>query len=116
MSPRRLFLVVVLVAFTAYSTFVVGTRGYFGFLTLAWRERWGMQVLLDLTIALLLFWDRALADPRARARGPVWPWLVATVFLGSIAPLVWLLLAPRGGGDPRSHPAEGGVDPRPGPG
>ena len=59
-------------------------QGYFGFLTLALREPWGMQILLDLAIAMALVGSWLHRD--ARARGiPALPYLMALPFLGSIA-------------------------------
>ncbi len=83
-------LVVLFAAFTAYSVFVTVTEGYFGFITLALNERWGMQVILDLFISLTIAWAWLRHD--ARNRGIVaWPYQVATFFLGSIAVLAYLI-------------------------
>ena len=55
------------------------------------RERWGLQVLVDLTIALVLLMPHLIRD--ARARGiPAWPFVVATVFLGSMGPLAYAVV------------------------
>jgi hypothetical protein len=80
----------VLVPFTAYSLVVIARHGYFGFLTLAAREPWGMQLLLDLLIALFLVGGSIRRD--ARERGiPAAPYLVALPFLGSISALAYLV-------------------------
>jgi hypothetical protein len=50
----------------------------------------GIQVLVDLTIALTLVLIWIVRD--ARERGVSWvPYAVITVFLGSVGPLVYLL-------------------------
>jgi hypothetical protein len=83
-------LVLVLLVFTVYSVYVVVTHGYFGFLTVAWREPWAMQMLLDLTIALTLFTRWMIPDARRRGIS-WWPYLAACVALGSIGALAYLV-------------------------
>jgi hypothetical protein len=73
----------VLAGFGAFSVWVVASQGYLGFLALAGREPWGLQVLLDLVIAASFAAGWMIADGRRR-RIAVWPYLVVTVFLGSI--------------------------------
>jgi hypothetical protein len=88
---------VVLVPFLAFSLHVVETHGYLGFLYLAGRERWGLQMLLDLVIfcSLVLSW----LVPDARRRGlAAWPWIGLTLTLGSIGPLGYLVRRGFGGG------------------
>ncbi|MDC0671870.1 hypothetical protein [Nannocystis radixulma] len=80
----------ILVVFTLFSVVVVLRHGYFGFITLALREPWAMQMLLDLAIALFLVAGWLRRD--ARTRGiEAWPYLVALPFLGSISPLAYLV-------------------------
>lgn len=88
-SMNRLFLIVpVLIAFTSYSIWVAIGQGYFGFLTLAWAQPWGMQLLLDLTIALTLFASWMIPD--ARSRGiPALPYVLALLTLGSVGALAY---------------------------
>jgi hypothetical protein len=90
-NPMRLaVLVVLLIAFTLYSGFVVEAEGYLGFITLALREKWGMQIVIDLFISLTIAWAWLRHD--AKARGiTAWPYQVATVFIGSIAVLAYLI-------------------------
>ncbi len=60
-----------------------------------WSNAGGIQVLCDLTISLSLGVYLDLSrDARAQGRNP-WPFLVATLFLGSIGPLLYLVLRPR---------------------
>ncbi|MCX4242931.1 hypothetical protein [Paraliomyxa miuraensis] len=87
---RPLFLLVA-IAFTVYSCLVVAEHGYFGFLEVASREPWALQMLIDLSIALLLVSSWIAVDARRRQRA-AWPWLVGTLLLGSIAPLWYLAL------------------------
>ncbi len=81
---------VVLAAFGAFSVWVIAGHGYTGFLALADREPWALQMLLDLVIAssFALTWLRA----DARKHGfTAWPYYVGTVFLGSIALLAYVV-------------------------
>jgi hypothetical protein len=80
----------VLVAFLAYSSWVVIRCGYFGFLILASREPWAMQMLLDLSIALFLVGAWMRRDARERSL-PVVPYLVLLPLLGSIGVLAYLV-------------------------
>lgn len=87
---NKLAPLVILVVFTLFSTAVVVRHGYFGFITLALREPWALQMLLDLAIALFLVAGWLRRD--ARARGiEAWPYLLALPFLGSISPLAYLV-------------------------
>jgi hypothetical protein len=77
-----------LAVFGAFSGWVVITRGYFGFVALAGRERWALQMLMDLVIALTVAVGWMSADARKR-RIAIWPYVVATVVLGSIGVLAY---------------------------
>ncbi len=78
-----------LATFGGFSTYLVIREGYTGFLHLAARDPWGLQMLLDVTIASTVA-CLAWVVPDARARGiPAWPYLVTTVFLGSIGILAY---------------------------
>jgi hypothetical protein len=79
---------VLLAVFGAFSTWVVATQGYFGFLEVAGRDRWALQMLLDLVIALsfAVGWMRSDAKKRGIA---IWPFVIATVLLGSIGILAY---------------------------
>lgn len=81
---------VILAAFTAFSLWVIAGHGYTGFLTLAGREPWALQMLIDLTISLAfaLGWLRADARKRGIA---AWPYFVATLFLGAIGVLAYVV-------------------------
>lgn len=85
---------VVLIAFGVYSTWVIQGWGYTGFLALAWREPWAMQLLLDLGIACWFGGGWLRRD--AIKRGITWwPYLVLIVFAGSIGLLVYTVLRVR---------------------
>lgn len=81
---------VILVAFSAFSLWVIAGHGYFGFLTLAGREPWAMQMLIDLVLACSF--GLAWLSNDAKRRGiPRWPFVIATVFLGSVGLLDYLV-------------------------
>ncbi len=90
----------ILAAFTVYSLWVVAGHGYTGFLTLAMREDWAMQLLLDLVLACSFGVGWMVHDARKHSI-TTWPFVVTTLFLGSIGLLgyvVWRGLAtPRRG-------------------
>ena len=90
MTPRLLTLLLAFIAFAVYSAAVVAGHGYTGFIQLAGREPWALQMLIDLTIALVLFLVWAARDARTRGL-PYWPFAVATVLLGSVGALAYLV-------------------------
>jgi hypothetical protein len=96
----RTVLILILAAFGAYSGFVVYQVGYLGILHSHLSNAGGIQVLCDLTISLTLVCIWMVGDARRQGRNP-WPYLAATLFLGSFGPLLYLLLRPRPG-KPRS--------------
>ena len=78
---------------------VVAGHGYFGFLTLAGREPWAMQLLIDLVLACSFGVAWLFADARKRGIAR-WPFVVTTLFLGSVGLLGYLVyraLTPRSG-------------------
>jgi hypothetical protein len=101
MTPRLVLLLAVFAAFTVYSLAVVAGHGYVGFLTLAAREPWAMQMLIDLVIALGLFLIWGSRDARAVGL-PFLPFAAATVLLGSIGALAYLVARELKGAAPRA--------------
>jgi hypothetical protein len=90
MKLKTLLPVLVGIPFTGYSCLVILEHGYFGFLTLAFREPWAMQMLLDLTVCLFLVGSWIRRD--ARTRGiPALPYLALLPFLGSPVALAYLV-------------------------
>ena len=82
---------VVLAAFTAYSLWVVAGYGYTGFLSLAAREPWGMQLLLDLVIACSFGVGWMHADARRRGMKS-WPFVPVVLVFGSIGLLSYVVV------------------------
>jgi len=90
--PKALVLAVLL-PFALYSTYVVYTVGYVAIFTSHFNPV-GMQVLIDLVIACSLVMVWMWRDAAATGRR-VWPYVAITLTLGSIGPLLYLLLAPQ---------------------
>jgi hypothetical protein len=91
MSARLIFLLVVIAAFAGLSAVALADVGYLGIIAPHFQS-WGAgQVLADLVIAcsLACFW--MVSDARAHGINP-WPFLVATLFLGSFGVLGYLVL------------------------
>lgn len=86
--PRHILLLILLpfAALTAWSLSEVGLIGIFT----AHMNPGGAQVFVDLVIALVLVIAWMIQD--CRMRGVVaWPWVLATLTLGSFGPLAYLL-------------------------
>ncbi len=86
----RLPALLVLVPFAAYSVWVAATHGPLGFLGLAGREPWAMQMLVDLVIAFVFTGGWLLGDARRRGR-TAWPFVVGLALFGSISALVYVV-------------------------
>jgi len=89
----RPILVAVTALFSAYTAWVVSHTGFVGFFEQLLASQAGWQVLVDIVIALFLVLSWIRRDARAHAR-PFWPYAFLTLFLGSIGPLVYLVLRP----------------------
>lgn len=87
---QRALLTVTLVLFGALSAVALWQHGYLGLFAQQFQSSAGVQVLVDLGIALVLVMAWMWHDARATGRN-VWPWIVATLALGSFGPLVYLL-------------------------
>ncbi len=82
--------VVAFLVFSLYTLDVARTDGLLGFLTLARRERWGMQLVLDLFFSLFVAGAWVRSD--AKARGiEAWPYLVAMATCGSVGTLAYMV-------------------------
>jgi hypothetical protein len=90
LRTKALLAVLVLAGFGTYSLWVVAGHGYTGFLALAAREPWAMQMLLDLVIACSFAVSWMTRDARKHGIA-AWPYLVATLLLGSIGLLAYVV-------------------------
>lgn len=87
---HRVLLVLVLILFGSLTGAALWTHGYWGIIEPHFQTFGAGQVFADLVIALGLVMVWMWRDARRIGRNP-WPWLVATLLLGSFSPLVYLL-------------------------
>ncbi len=87
---QRILLTITLVLFGALTTVALWQVGYWGILAPHFKSFGAGQVLADLTIALTLAMLWMWRDAKATGRN-VWPWVIATLVMGSFGPLVYLL-------------------------
>jgi len=87
---QRKLLILVLSAFGALSSVALWQHGYWGLISPLLQSWGGAQVLADLGIALSLALVWIWRDAKATGRS-AWPWIVATLALGSFGPLIYLL-------------------------
>lgn len=93
MSGTKVFVAMVLVAFSLLTAEAVWQYGYVGFFQQELSDLVGIQVVLDVVIALSLVMVWMVRDARERGVN-VAPYVVLTFALGSIGPLVYLLRRP----------------------
>ncbi len=86
----RTLLVVTLLLFGALTAAALQAHGFLGIWTEPFGTWAGRQVFADLAIALALAMAWMWRDARTHGRA-AWPWLLATLALGSFGPLLYLL-------------------------
>ena len=89
MKNRRLLAIAILIPFTLLTVYAVAEVGYIGLLDYQLQSPAGWQVFADLVVALILVLTWLIPEARRTGRNP-WPWVVATLFLGSIGPLLYM--------------------------
>jgi hypothetical protein len=87
---QRSLLIITLILFGALTAAALWYHGYWGIFAPSFQSFGAAQILADLVIALSLFMVWMWQDAKATDRNP-WPWLVATLALGSFGPLIYLL-------------------------
>ncbi len=95
----RIALVLVTAAFAAFTGWVILHVGYVGFYAQLLATPAGWQVLVDIVIALVFVLSWMRRDARAGARR-FWPYAALTLALGSLGPLLYLLLRPQASASP----------------
>ena len=88
---QRLLVGFVLADFVALTAYAVVQHGFVEFFQLVTANLATTTAMVDLTIALSLVSIWLVRDARARGVSPV-PYLVLTATLGSVGPLLYLLL------------------------
>jgi drug/metabolite transporter (DMT)-like permease len=91
---KRTLAIVILIPFLLLTAYAVAQVGYIGIFDYHRHSPAGWQVFADLVIALLLVLSWLVPEARKAGRNP-WPWVVVTLFLGSIGPLLYLVSADR---------------------
>ncbi len=91
---RRTLAIAMLIPFTLLTLYAVSRVGYIGIFEYHLHSPAGWQVIADLVIALVLVLTWLVPEARKAGRNP-WPWVVATLLLGSIGPLLYLVFAGR---------------------
>lgn len=87
---RLAVLLAVFLGFTTWSLTIVAGQGLGGLVSLVGREPWAAQLLVDLSLSLLVAWSWLRHDARTRGL-TAWPYMVATVAVGSVAVLAYLI-------------------------
>ena len=85
---QRLLSIVILVPFAVLTVWSLMEVGIWGILA-THETPVGLQVFVDLVIALVLLLTFLVPHARAAGRNP-WPWVAATLLLGSFGPLLYL--------------------------
>ena len=86
---------ILLVPFLVLTGYAVMEVGFVGIFAYQLESPAGWQVFADLAISLVLVLTWMIPQARREGRNP-WPWVVATLFTGSIAPLAFLALGRSG--------------------
>ena len=97
----RPLLITVTAAFSAFTFWVLAQTGLVGFYEQLLATPAGIQVFADIAIALVLVLAWMWRDAGASARR-FWPYAALTLTLGSIGPLLYLLLTPSAARAPRT--------------
>ena len=90
MNAKQLSVEIVLIAFSIFSAYAVYQYGYIGLLEQGLANAATIQIFLDLTIALSLVLWWMWQDARKQGISPL-PYIVLTLTLGSIGPLLYLV-------------------------
>ncbi len=87
---QRMLLGITLVLFGALTAVALGHHGYRGIFDAIFQSWAGIQVLVDLAIALTLVLVWMWRDAKALRRN-VWPYVLITLTAGVFGPLLYLL-------------------------
>ena len=88
---RRSLAILILIPFCVLSIYAVWQVGYVGIFDYHRHSPSGWQVITDLVIACVLVLTWLIPEAQRTGRSP-WPYVVITLFLGSIGPLLYLSL------------------------
>ena len=91
MNFRLAALGIIFVAFSILTGVAAFQHGYIGIFEAGFRDSASMQVFFDLVISVSLFGVWMLFDAQKRG-ATVWPFIIAIPAVGSLAPLVYLIM------------------------
>ena len=95
MDLKRLVPLFVLADFSALTAYAVAQHGFVGVFALAFANAATITLSVDLVIALSLVAGWMWRDARERGVTPL-PYLLLTMLLGSVGPLLYLVRRPSG--------------------
>lgn len=98
MNTRKTVAILALIPFSLLTVYAVMEVGYIGIFDYHRHSPAGWQVFTDLVIALVMVLAWMIPNARETGRNP-WPWVVLTLTMGSIGPLLYFAFEP-------SHSAE----------
>ncbi|MBI3245208.1 MAG: DUF2834 domain-containing protein [Deltaproteobacteria bacterium] len=90
MNTKQLGVEAILLGFSAFTAYALYHHGYIGLFEQALANAATIQVFLDLTIALSVVMLWMWQDARKQGISPL-PYIVLTLTLGSIGPLLYLV-------------------------
>ncbi|MDC0602446.1 PLDc N-terminal domain-containing protein [Aliiglaciecola sp.] len=96
MNQFKLLAIVLLIPFLALTGYAVYTVGYIGVFDYHRHSPAGWQVFADLVISLTIVICYMVPEAKKAGKNP-WLWVVVTLFLGAIGPLLYIIFG-------RSHP------------
>lgn len=91
MTLRKLLLWVLFVDFFIFSMWVMWDVGYLGIWQAGMVSPASWQILIDLAMGCLLISSWIKGDAEQRGVNP-WPWIVGTLLVGTLAPLMYLIV------------------------
>lgn len=86
---KKTFAIILLIPFSLLTVYAIYKVGYIGVFDYHRHSPAGWQVFADLVIACLLLLTWLVPHAKKNGRNP-WPFVVITVFLGSLGPLLYL--------------------------
>ena len=86
---KKIFATILLIPFSLLTIYAIYKVGYIGVFDYQRHSPAGWQVFADLVIACLLLLTWLVPHAEKNGRNP-WPFVVITVFLGSLGPLLYL--------------------------
>ncbi|HSH01401.1 MAG TPA: DUF2834 domain-containing protein [Anaerolineae bacterium] len=88
---KRITIIGTLILFSILTLIALFTDGLSGFPTAITYSYASLQIYIDLVIAIIIINVWLWHDARQNNHNP-WPWLIASLIVGSFSPLIYLLL------------------------